>query len=255
MSPMASDSATRRERCPQPDCTDKCGKSLAITAKRDDTEVYICHRCGWTGKSARTSPRQQAITGRPVVGKPKGDPGKVWRSTLPVRSHPYLETKGVGAYGVRQTGQWLVIPAVRGGQLYSVQRISPDGTKRFLKGCPIKGCYHLIGDPQRGERLWLCEGYATGANLFEWTKEPVVVAFDCGNLMAVATEILRAKLGFDLAIMADDDSQSPGNPGVTKALEVARASGARGMRPDWSGLDRGPKDTDFNDWVRLHGQN
>ena len=44
----------------------------------------------------------------------------------------------------------------------------------------------------KGGKLIVCEGYATGASLHDATGEAVAVAFNSGNLEAVALD-LRAK--------------------------------------------------------------
>ena len=91
-------------------------------------------------------------------------------------SHPYLTTKGIQSHGIRQEGDNLLIPMRdAAGKLHSLQTITLDGDKRFLFGGRIKGCYHPIGKIKSGElivkdgKLIVCEGYATGASIFEAT--------------------------------------------------------------------------------------
>lgn len=74
--------------------------------------------------------------------------------------------------------------------LHTLQFILPDGSKRFLSGGRISGCYYAMGRP--AGVLLLCEGYATGATLHQATGHAVAVAFNCGNLPVVA-RALRAK--------------------------------------------------------------
>src|SRR5690606_38806409 len=63
-------------------------------------------------------------------------------------SHPYLESHGLdmtGCGGLRVDNVgWLVVPAYRGAEFSSVQRIAPDGQKRFWPGAPVKGVSYLI---------------------------------------------------------------------------------------------------------------
>jgi putative DNA primase/helicase len=174
-----------------------------------------------------------------------------WREALPCESHPYLTTKGVKAHGVRVEGGHTLLVPTRGvdGRLWGLQSIYPDGAKRFMPGQRVQGCYHTIGQPSG--KLLVCEGYATGATLHEQTGDAVAVAFNAGNLLPVA-RALRAKFPcLDLVICADDDWQTEGNPGLAKAREAAAAVGGRLAVPDFTGLPRGPKDTDFNDLNRL----
>lgn len=144
------------------------------------------------------------------------------------------------------------------GRLHNLQSIAPDGTKRFMPGGRVKGCYCAIGKPSG--RLVVCEGYATGATIHEDTGHAVAVAFNAGNLPPVA-KALRAKFPcLSIVVAADDDWQTRDpktgelvNPGLTAATEAARAVGGLLAVPDFTGLARGEKDTDFNDLHRLAG--
>lgn len=177
--------------------------------------------------------------------------GELFDEATPCSSHPYLATKGVQAYGIRQAGDNLLIPLNDAtGNLHSLQIIKPDGTKRFLIGGRVKGCLHAL----KGSTsvLLICEGYATGASLHEATGHHVAVAFNAGNLEAVALE-LRAQLpDFKFVISADDDYQTEGNPGMTKARAAAAAVGGGLAVPDF-GANRPAKATDFNDLHQFSG--
>ena len=130
-----------------------------------------------------------------------------------------------------------------------MQTIDRGGGKRFLTDGQVKGCYHSIGKP--AGRLVIAEGYATAATVHEDTGHAVAVAFNSGNLLHVA-QALRAKYPEAVLVLAaDDDWQTPGNPGRTAATEAARAVSGLLAVPDFTGLQRGPKDTDFNDLRRL----
>ena len=139
-------------------------------------------------------------------------------------AHPYLQRKQIGAYGIRQLRDMLVIAArdVQ-GELHTLQFISADGSKRFLTGGRIVGCYFAIGRPL--DSLLLCEGLATASTLHQATGRAVAVAFNCGNLVAVA-RALRSKFPtLRMIVCADNDFQTPGNPGVTHARAAAQAVG------------------------------
>ena len=74
--------------------------------------------------------------------------------------------------------------------------------------------------------LCICEGLATGATIYQATGHATAVAFDAGNLEPVA-KALRAKFpGLVLVVCADNDTETPGNPGLTAATKAARAVGA-----------------------------
>lgn len=172
-------------------------------------------------------------------------------AATPCISHPYLTTKGVQPYGIRQTGDNLLIPLYdSAGKLHSLQTITPDGDKRFFAGGRVKGCFHgLKGSPGV---LLICEGYATGASLHEATGYQVAVAFNAGNLEAVALDLHTQYPEVKIVIAADDDYQTEGNPGMTKARFAAAAVGAYLAAPDF-GANRPAKATDFNDLHQVSG--
>ncbi|MDO8320606.1 toprim domain-containing protein [Rhodoferax sp.] len=150
---------------------------------------------------------------------------KLWSRARPAfDSHPYLRKKRVRAYGIRQLRDMLLIPARDvNGRLNTLQFISADGTKRFLTGGQIAGCYFAIGKPV--DRLLLAEGLATGSTLHQATGAAVAVCFSCGNLLAVALALRSKFPRLRLVLCADNDTETPGNPGVTKAREAAKAVG------------------------------
>ncbi|MDO9278562.1 MAG: hypothetical protein Q7U05_08390 [Polaromonas sp.] len=150
---------------------------------------------------------------------------RLWKLARPAtNAHPYMQRKHIGAYGIRQMRDVLVVPArdVR-GELHTLQFISADGSKRFLTGGRITGCYFAIGRPL--DSLLLCEGLATASTLYEATGIAVAVAFNCGNLEAVAKELRGKFPSMRMTVCADNDYQTPGNPGVTHARQAVRAVG------------------------------
>lgn len=174
----------------------------------------------------------------------------IWNAAKPVTSHPYLSRKQVKAYGLRVKDDRLIVPMRDGGEIHSLQFIDADGEKRFLTGGRVKGSYHSIGKPDRV--LCVCEGFATGATIHEATGHAVAVAFNAGNLEPV-TMALRAKFpALQLIVCADDDAQTPGNPGLSKATAAAKSAGALLAIPDF-GANRPEGASDLNDLGALLG--
>ena len=168
-------------------------------------------------------------------------------------SHPYLTKKGVKSHGLRVHGDKLIIPAYApDGSLTTVQTISPDEEKRFLKGGRKQGSCYPIGNITAGCTPHIVEGYATGASVHEATGQPVVVAFDSGNLLPVAKSISAKYPNLKLIICGDDDAWREGNPGKTAALAAAKAVGGQAVFPDF-GHDRVEGWTDFNDLHQAQG--
>lgn len=177
-----------------------------------------------------------------------------WRhGRRPDPDHPYLSRKAVDPHGLRQVGPDLLVPLrTVGGELVNLQRITPDGTKRFLPGGQVLGAFHLLGRIESGQRLYVCEGWATGATLFEDYEGAtgVACAMNAGNLRPVALA-LRARHGeaLELVIAGDDDRLSEGNPGRTAANAAALAAGAQLVFPQWPA--EAPLElSDFNDLHR-----
>lgn len=159
----------------------------------------------------------------------------LWHIAKPATvDHPYLARKRVKPFGLRLLNGSLVIPARDAdGRLATLQFIAADGVKRFLTGGRIAGCYCAVGRP--AETLLIAEGYATAATLHECTGHAVACAFNAGNLAPVA-RALRAKFPtVRIVICADDDRDTPGNPGLTRATEAALAVDGLVALPDFTG--------------------
>jgi putative DNA primase/helicase len=168
-----------------------------------------------------------------------------WATAKPADPrHPYLVAKGVQAHGLRQRGDVLLVPLHDAeGRIWNIQRIAPDGAKRFAKGGRITGVFCLVGgDPADADLLLVCEGWATAATLTEATGLPVLAAMNAGNLEPVAKAANHWSPHLPLVIAADNDHATAGNPGLTKARAAALATGATVVAPPTM-----PGVTDFND--------
>lgn len=160
---------------------------------------------------------------------------------------PYLQRKGIknhdGILRFNEAGDYLgsyvAVPLFNSsGEIRSLERIYPDGKKRFMAGGEKKGCYCVIGNLE--DKAFLCEGYATGASIYEATGIPVVIAFDCHNLKPVADAIgNKVKL---IAVADNDEKNNGANPGV----ECARDTGLYCIVIPEAGKDA-------NDYAQEHG--
>lgn len=169
-------------------------------------------------------------------------------------SHPYLAKKCIKPHGilVDKAGFLLIPMRDSDRKLWNVERINPADSKdkRGLPGGRRTGLYFGLGKPDGV--LIVAEGFATGASLHECTEHAVAVAFNAGNLKAVATALRGKYPALKLIIAADDDVETPGNPGLTKATEAAQAVGGFLAMPDF-GADRPDGATDFNDLHQIAG--
>ena len=180
---------------------------------------------------------------------------RIWSKALPAPAdHPYLATKQVAGHGVRAYRGTLIVPVHDvTGVLHGLQFIASAGAKRFLKDTAVQGHYLQIGDTgdsgEALERICIAEGFATGASVHAATGYPVAVAFHAGNLASVALAIRGKHPRADIVVCADDDSNTPGNPGRTLARQAALAVGGRLAFPDF-GPARPEDASDFNDLHR-----
>lgn len=164
---------------------------------------------------------------------------RLWALARPASDdHIYLQRKQIRGFGVRQLNGALVVPARdAAGRLHTLQFITADGAKRFLTGGRIAGCYYAMGRVR--DAVLVAEGFATAAAIFMATGQATAVAFNCGNMLAVA-RALRAKFpGARIVLCADDDTATPGNPGVRAATEAARAVGGLVAVPRFEGVRHG----------------
>jgi phage/plasmid primase-like uncharacterized protein len=175
----------------------------------------------------------------------------IWQAAQDApEDHPYLVKKTIRPYGVRLHNGALVVPMCDETTLHGLQFIEADGEKRFLTGSRVSGCYFLIGEPAGA--LCIAEGYATGGSVHEATGMAVAVAFNAGNLMAVAIALRTRFPDLRLIICADDDARTPENPGLRKGREAALAVDAWFVAPNFGA--NGPEGaTDFNDLHRHAG--
>jgi putative DNA primase/helicase len=172
----------------------------------------------------------------------------LWAHASPANpAHPYLIDKGIEAGALRQSGGALLVPLINiaDNALCNLQRIHADGRKRFLYGGRITAAACILGNIEDAARVLICEGYATGATLYEETNTPTACAMNAGNLLHVAKAVRRRWPAADVVICGDDDRATEGNPGRTKATEAAHAIGARLAFPVFEDGETG---TDWNDW-------
>lgn len=114
-----------------------------------------------------------------------------------------------------------------------LQRIRPNGSKRFLSSGMVKGCSALIGAITPGEPLYITESFATGATIHEQTGAAVACAMTADNLLEAGQRLQRQYPDAVLIVPGDDDRQTEGNPGrsiSTKALPLNDSTSPRGQK-------------------------
>lgn len=148
-------------------------------------------------------------------------------------AHPYIVKKGLRHAILKQAGDKLIVPMFDvTGKLWNLQRIGPDGSKRFLRGGRTDGLFTIIGTfTRRGETCCIGEGYATMHAAHEAGGHPCVVAFSAKNIGPVARLWNDARPDLNFIICADDDSHLERNVGMEAAVAAAEAIGAKVARP------------------------
>lgn len=182
-----------------------------------------------------------------------------WEAASGQGSSPYLERKGVAAYGLRfEADGTLLVPLHDAqGVLWNLQcilpRPLPDGLdKLFIKGSRKSGLWHWVAGaegPDAGPAAVLAvgEGYATCASVHAATGWPVAVAFDAGNLRTVARALRQQYPAALIVVCGDDDlptmQRTGQNPGRKAAEAAAQAVAGVALFPH--SLPDGA--SDFND--------
>lgn len=162
----------------------------------------------------------------------------IWQRAKPFNEssrHPYLIRKQINPYLARLYKSALLIPLFNESrELVNLQFIDSDGNKRFLTGGKKQGCFSVIGDSAKAERLLICEGYATGASLHKELGLFVVVAMDAGNLEPVAQAARRLFPEAEIIVAGDNDVSGKGQAEASKA---ALAVSGKYLIPDQAGAD------------------
>ena len=171
----------------------------------------------------------------------------VWGCSAVCVEHPYFQSKGVVLPGCRIRGAQLLVPLTDiEGELRSIQKINPDGSKRFYPGAPVAGASFKIGAVERDARVLVCEGAATAATLHVETGHAVFAAMFASNLSAVARELRDQYPDVDIVVAGDDDRAKAKNSGRAAATTAALAIGARLAFPAFCDACDGSC-SDFND--------
>jgi putative DNA primase/helicase len=197
--------------------------------------------------------RQREAEDAKVKAEARREAIEIWGAARPAPDdHPYLAKKGIEVHGLRVHEGRLVVPMLDdAGVLHSLHYIAADGSKRFLTGGRVAGCFYQIGEP-RGV-ICVGEGFATMATVHEATGHAAVAAINKSSLLAVAQSFRRRFPAAKIVLCADDDWMREGNPGLTDARAAAAAVGGVVAVPKFR-EGRGEKDTDFNDMARVAGR-
>lgn len=128
-------------------------------------------------------------------------------------SNSYLEKKKIKTTEnlLQDNSLNLIVP------IYSDINKTLEGYQRILKtqkvfptGQKVQSNFFFFGDIKNSEYVYICEGMATGATIYELTGVPVVVAFQANNLHYVTKKIQHSLKGVKIVIASDNDSKKTG---------------------------------------------
>ncbi len=159
----------------------------------------------------------------------------------PDMNHAYLVKKRLKPYGLRQLKHELVVPvySLTDGKIQSLQFIAPNASKRFLTGGKSKDGFYTNRpfQPANDKRIIIAEGWATSQSLSQQWKVQGwhLVAFNSGNLLAVAKSMRLQFPKIDIIIAADNDES--GN-GQEKATQAAKAVNGKLSMPLFTSEER-----------------
>lgn len=135
-----------------------------------------------------------------------------WARASEQGASAYLERKQVTAEGVRfDSDGTIFVPMYQYGdeaRLVGLQKITPEGAKRFNKGMEKKGAACRLGEVKADDQLvMIAEGYATGRSVRMATAEAfaLCVCFDAGGILSTARHLRDAHPNAHVLICADDD--------------------------------------------------
>lgn len=151
-------------------------------------------------------------------------------SECELNKHAYLDKKGLGdvlwnTWRAKSGEVLLVVPLIFEKRICSIQFISDDGSKNFLKNSRTSEATFELSNG--GQQIWLCEGLATGLALQKILeacrlKYTIKVCFSAQNMLKVSNH--------DDFMCADHDASGTG-------LKVADQSGCKFYMPKNEGWD------------------
>jgi len=154
--------------------------------------------------------------------------------------HAYLLAKGdIYPHGAKQLGQALLIPVYgQDKQLCGLQFIQPNGFKPYLTGTKKQGSFCCLKpadyQPNDTQTIYITEGWSTGVSVFMAMNGLVFIAFDKGNLKAVAV-FLRGKYPqAKIVICGDNDADKGGELAANDAAKAVNGYVTLPELKDWN---------------------
>jgi putative DNA primase/helicase len=177
-------------------------------------------------------------------------------------NHGYLARKKIKPFNTKSFSYFqgmhdaLAVPIygtdnVFDKKIQSLQLISPEGEKRFVKDGKVEGGYYVLQTPSDFSEITICEGFATGATIAEIyaPNSMVICSFTANNLLAVAKYFRKKYPAVKITIASDNDHLSDMNIGKIKAQQAASYIGGCISLPEFKPNEQG---SDWNDYYLLN---
>jgi putative DNA primase/helicase len=162
---------------------------------------------------------------------------RIWADSAEATSdHPYLVKKQIKPNGARVTGDGrLIVPLFNDdGEMTTVQYITADGSKLYHTGGKTGGSFWRIGSNEESH-IYIAEGYATAATIYETTGVACYVAYSASNIPSVAGQLRERHGGSKrIIVVADNDSSGVGK---SYADQASAKFGAQVVLPPLDGMD------------------
>ncbi|MCV3371732.1 zincin-like metallopeptidase domain-containing protein [Campylobacter lari] len=190
--------------------------------------------------------------------------------------HPYLKEKGFDKnFYLKQDKNGNLLIPLRDieGKYWATQRIFANGDKMIgatrtseekEQGIeyPAKkqGNFFLLGakNLDNVQEVFICEGFATSASIYEATKSPTIMGVDAGNLEIIVTNIKEKYPKMNITIAGDNDIKKElngnKNVGKTTALGIQeKYPEVKVVLPNFTNEEAQKGLSDFNDLMKSRG--
>ena len=157
------------------------------------------------------------MTQHPVRAAREADIARIWAEATPA-----------DAYGARQLGGRLLIPAMRNGVMRNLFALNDDGAGEFLTTAKTQGCCFLIGDARLGVFVTLQYYEAIAVHLS--TGLAAAVAFNESNLPHVARKLWIDFHGASIHVVADRRNVHAQRAAALVGVDIVPPEIARGAR-------------------------
>jgi phage/plasmid primase-like uncharacterized protein len=160
-------------------------------------------------------------------------------------NHKYLVRKGVKAHKglkIDNNGDLILPLSNVDGNIRTFQNIFKNGSKGYLKNSELLGNFFTIGEINPQGLVIICEGYSTGASLYEITGIATIVVTSVHNLRPVVIKIRERYADIEIVVAGDNDYplelKCIENVGVLRAKEAANSVGGIAIIPEFTAEEK-----------------